>query len=61
MIDEDDIEPTCDICGEPQDCGRDLCEMHADDWNGDTGNHLSCEQREQRESYPPMTKEEFGL
>jgi hypothetical protein len=34
-----DMEPTCDICGEPEDHedGRE------NDWNGETGNHLSCE------------------
>jgi len=32
-----DTTPTCDICDEPE--GR------AHDWNGDTGNHESCETR----------------
>ena len=32
--------PTCDICGEPQ--GEDDGES---DWNGETGNHLTCEER----------------
>jgi hypothetical protein len=37
------VEPRCDICGEPQDCGRDLCLMHGDDWDGDKGEHRSCQ------------------
>lgn len=30
--------PTCDICGKPDGAG-------VPDWNGETGNHLSCEAR----------------
>lgn len=37
-----EIEPTCDICGEPEDHEIGLIEY---DWNGETGNHLSCERR----------------
>jgi hypothetical protein len=32
----DEVEPTCDLCGEPDGPGE-------PDWNGETGNHLSCE------------------
>lgn len=45
-IDWEDCEPTCDICGIPQ---------HEDpDWNGETGNHESCEAslRARREPHP---------
>lgn len=31
-------EPTCDICGEPQDAGDGW-----EDWNGETGCHETCE------------------
>lgn len=34
----DDVTPTCDICGEEWDEGGE-----GDDWNGETGNHYSCE------------------
>jgi hypothetical protein len=36
-----DAVPTCDICGQPD---GDV----PTDWNGETGNHLSCEAREYR-------------
>lgn len=40
-------DPTCDICGEPMECERgEDCTVHAGDWNGETGNHRSCEERE---------------
>lgn len=35
-----EVEPRCDICGEPED--HDVG-MIPNDWNGETGNHLSCE------------------
>lgn len=38
FVNDDGIIPTCDICGGPQ-------RTEGDDWNGDTGNHISCEQR----------------
>lgn len=42
-----EFPPTCDICDEPMVCDRgEACTVHAGDWNGETGNHLSCE-REQ--------------
>lgn len=31
-----EVTPTCDICGRPDGAG-------VPDWNGETGNHLSCE------------------
>jgi len=33
---DDDATPTCDICGDEDDGA-------GDDWNGDTGCHVSCE------------------
>ena len=36
----EDIEPTCDLCGEPEDHEPGMIEY---DWNGETGNHQSCE------------------
>jgi hypothetical protein len=35
----DEVQPRCDICRNPQ-------WLEGDDWNGDTGNHLSCEAAE---------------
>jgi len=32
----EEITPTCDICGKPDGAG-------VPDWNGETGNHASCE------------------
>jgi hypothetical protein len=39
------VTPKCDICNEPELCpdGRDDCQFQPGDWNGETGNHLSCE------------------
>jgi hypothetical protein len=36
---DDEVVPTCDICGEQWEDGGE-----GEDWNGETGNHLSCEQ-----------------
>lgn len=33
--------PTCDLCGQPED--QDPTNGREYDWNGDTGNHQSCE------------------
>lgn len=38
-----ELEPTCDLCGEPQDCDAPDCHICARDWNGATGQHRSCE------------------
>lgn len=38
FITDDDIIPTCDLCEGPQYAG-------GDNWNGETGNHFSCEER----------------
>ncbi len=38
---DDEVEPKCDICGEPQD----IPDWARLDWNGETGCHLSCENR----------------
>lgn len=35
-----DVEPACDLCGKPEDHRPGWYEY---DWNGETGNHLSCE------------------
>jgi hypothetical protein len=40
--DYDDVQPICDICDEPQ-------WREGDDWNGETGNHLSCEEQERKD------------
>lgn len=40
FVTDDNIVPTCDICGNPQ--------MIDDYWNGDTGNHISCEKESGR-------------
>ncbi len=36
FVTDDGIVPTCDLCDGPQ-------YVEGDDWNGDTGNHFSCE------------------
>lgn len=39
-----DTEPRCDLCGEGAECSRGpACTAHGGDWNGETGNHRSCE------------------
>jgi hypothetical protein len=44
-LDYHECTPTCDICDEPEDHEVGLIEY---DWNGETGNHLSCEDRQNR-------------
>ena len=39
FITDDMIIPACGLCEEPQ-------YAEGDDWNGETGNHRSCEERE---------------
>jgi hypothetical protein len=39
-------EPRCDICGQPED--QDPTNGREYNWNGETGNHLSCEAKEAR-------------
>lgn len=34
----DDVQPRCDLCGLAQ-------ALEGEDWNGETGNHYSCEPR----------------
>jgi hypothetical protein len=46
FITDDGIVPTCDICEGPQ-------RVEGDDWNGNTGNHFSCEERIEEENYVP--------
>lgn len=41
---DEPIEPTCDICGKPE--NQEMDGGAENDWNGDTGCHLSCEQQE---------------
>lgn len=36
FVTDDGIIPTCDLCSGPQ-------YVEGDDWNGETGNHYSCE------------------
>lgn len=38
FINDEGVIPRCDICGNPQ-------LRVGDDWNGETGNHVSCEDR----------------
>lgn len=44
-FDPRDPEPTCDICDEPWATSYE----DADDWNGETGCHLTCEERQKDE------------
>jgi len=39
FVTDDGIVPTCDLCDGPQ-------RVEGDDWNGETGNHFSCEERQ---------------
>lgn len=36
----EEVQPRCDICDEPEDNENGFV---VNDWNGETGNHLSCE------------------
>jgi hypothetical protein len=48
MISEDEEEeviPTCDICSQTQ---HGCFDVTGRDWNGETGNHISCEEWEAR-------------
>lgn len=38
----DGEEPTCDICGQAMDDSPSGL-TSGEDWNGETGNHISCE------------------
>lgn len=38
FVNDEGIIPTCDLCDGPQ-------FTEGDDWNGETGNHHSCEER----------------
>lgn len=40
-MDKEEVIPTCDICGEPED--QDPTNGNEYNWNGETGNHQSCE------------------
>lgn len=39
FVTDDGIVPTCDICEGPQ-------YVEGDDWNGETGSHRGCEERQ---------------
>jgi len=45
--------PTCDICDEPEsfEWGEE------DDWNGEMGNHLSCEERRSQDDVMSIIEE----
>jgi len=40
-MDDEEVTPTCDICGEPED--QEPTNGREYDWNGETGSHQSCE------------------
>lgn len=44
-------EPTCDYCRLTENCGDDGCTICPGNWNGNTGNHLSCERQERDDEY----------
>lgn len=47
-FDPTDPEPRCDICEEPARC----CDNWAcpgNEWNGETGNHVVCEERQKED------------
>lgn len=44
-FDPRDPEPVCDICDEPQ-FHLDRPEDSDSDWNGETGCHITCEERQ---------------
>lgn len=50
----DEVTPTCDICNEPE------LELDAD-WNGVTGNHITCEETEARRTAPIVTLRDAWL
>lgn len=54
----DDGEPIISVCGIRPTC--DFCWQHPedstpDDWNGETGNHYSCER-----VHPTLARSDFG-
>lgn len=51
-FDPRDPEPRCDICDEPMDRGDDPEPWL--DWNSETGNHLTCEERQKDEEDEPF-------
>lgn len=39
-----DDTPRCDLCGHAMECDREDADLdHGTEWNGETGNHVSCE------------------
>ncbi len=52
--DDEAIEPHCDLCGRHMEANGPY-RLYADnDWNGETGNHISCEEnREWRIIHEP--------
>lgn len=45
---DEEVEPVCDICDWPADCGVQDCHLHGGDWNGETGCHVTCEERQRK-------------
>lgn len=39
-----DAIPTCDLCGQPEGCPDGRWECVLAEWNGETGNHVACEE-----------------
>lgn len=48
FVNEEGIVPRCDVCNGPQ-------RVEGDDWNGETGNHHSCEMHEFKPVYRRYT------
>lgn len=46
FVTDDGIVPTCDLCAGPQ-------RTEGDDWNGETGNHRSCEEQAGKHELEP--------
>ena len=57
--DLEEVTPTCDICGEPED--QDPTNGGEYDWNGETGNHQSCEARIASGFPPPLPDRFIGF
>lgn len=41
-----DVVVTCDICGKPQGCPDERDDCVLNEWNGETGCHVACEEGE---------------
>ena len=40
----EEVEPTCDICGLEQVCGDESCTICPSNWDGERGEHISCQE-----------------